>query len=124
MINCQAESEPNMNKEDLRAKLLADAEAAIDALLDKAATDKPMRMRDIVALAQGSGRQIETAIVATFSQAAGEQESAAPVCGGCGRVMHYKGRRKRDIVTEAGETRLERAYYYCPGCKVGHFPPG
>jgi len=47
-----------------------------------------------------------------------------PVCGECGREMHYKGHKKRHIVSSTGEVTLERAYYYCERCRRGYFPPG
>lgn len=113
-----------MNRGEVKTKLLAEAEAAIDALLEKAETKKPMKMREIVGLVLESRRQIETAMVATLSQATTEQKPAAPVCEHCGRPMHYKGKRRREIVTQAGETRLERDYYYCARCQAGRFPLG
>jgi lysyl-tRNA synthetase class I len=46
------------------------------------------------------------------------------VCEKCGRVMEYKGEPKRDIECLEGETKLYRAYFYCPHCEGGVFPPG
>jgi len=118
----RGESETGMNQEEVRTKLLAEATAAIDRMLEKAA-GKRLKMREIVALALESGQQIETAIGGTLGQGSEAPEPTAPLCEQCGGVMHHKGRRRRDIVTEAGETRLERTYYYCAACKVGRFPP-
>ena len=47
-----------------------------------------------------------------------------PNCEGCGRPMRYSGRRGRGIESKVGDVRIERAYYHCPSCKVGLFPPG
>jgi hypothetical protein len=47
------------------------------------------------------------------------------VCPECGGVMEYKGEPKREIEHYLeGETELRRAYYYCPECENGLFPPG
>jgi transposase len=113
-----------MSAIDIKAKLMAEAEAALEAMLAKAARGKPLKMRDIVALAVESGPQVERAILATLSQEPGERATTAAHGEACGRVMHRQGRRRRAVVTEAGETRLERAYYYCAACNVGRFPPG
>lgn len=111
-----------MKREELRAKLLAKAEAAIDEILAKQGPTEQMTMRDIETLALDSGRRIEEAMVEVLTH---EHESKLEmVCEVCGGRMHYKGKRLRDVVTAAGETRFERAYYYCARCKVGRFPPG
>ena len=47
-----------------------------------------------------------------------------PNCEGCGRPMRYGGRRGRGIESKAGRVHIERAYYHCPSCQVGIFPPG
>lgn len=44
-------------------------------------------------------------------------------CETCGREMVYKGTPGRGIVHSEGETGLERAYYHCPDCESGLFPP-
>jgi hypothetical protein len=47
------------------------------------------------------------------------------VCSGCGAMMEYKGEPKRAVEHYLeGETELNRAYYYCPQCEWGLFPPG
>ena len=47
------------------------------------------------------------------------------VCPDCGGMMAYKGEPKREIEHYLeGETELKRAYYYCPACERGLFPPG
>ena len=46
------------------------------------------------------------------------------VCEKCGTVMEYKGEPKRDIECLEGETELYRAYFHCPHCEGGVFPPG
>jgi len=45
-------------------------------------------------------------------------------CEGCREVMKFQGYRERTVQTVEGEVRVSRAYYYCPRCKRGIFPPG
>ena len=45
-------------------------------------------------------------------------------CPECGQGMIYKGKPKRGVEHLEGETKLRRAYYYCPHCEAGLFPPG
>jgi hypothetical protein len=52
------------------------------------------------------------------------QEAPGPRCPECGKEMRYKGLKDRGLATSVGEIGLERAYFYCPDCKQGFFPPG
>jgi len=113
-----------MSTAALRARLLAEAEATIDGLLAKAGSVEQMTLEEMVELALESGQQVEAAVVAALSQEQADGRGQTMVCEQCGSRMHYKGKRLRAVVTSAGETRLERDYYYCARCKVGRFPPG
>lgn len=53
-----------------------------------------------------------------------DRERPEPDCEGCGRPMRYKGKLGRGIESKVGRVGIERAYYHCPSCKVGFFPPG
>ena len=52
------------------------------------------------------------------------QGASGPKCPECGQEMRYKGLKERGLATSVGEIDLERAYYYCPECQQGFFPPG
>ena len=52
------------------------------------------------------------------------QEAPGPQCPQCGQEMRYKGMKERGLATSVGEIEMERAYYYCPQCREGFFPPG
>lgn len=53
------------------------------------------------------------------------QVAEGRLCPECGEPMVYKGEPKREIEHYLeGETELSRAYYYCPPCERGVFPPG
>jgi hypothetical protein len=45
-------------------------------------------------------------------------------CETCGRPMVFKGYPGKELHSLEGDSRLNRAYYYCPHCKAGLFPPG
>lgn len=52
------------------------------------------------------------------------KEEKAPVCGGCGEPLVYKGEVKKTIYGVEGETKLERSYYHCPNrCEGSAFFP-
>jgi len=47
-----------------------------------------------------------------------------PCCEKCGAKMGFKGYPDKEIDGLEGEGRLPRAYYVCPACGAGFFPPG
>ncbi len=53
-----------------------------------------------------------------------DEQVHAPSCESCGQEMVYKGTPSRGVVHSEGEGGLERAYYHCPDCASGLFPPG
>lgn len=47
-----------------------------------------------------------------------------PVCPTCVQPMHASGTRTRQVQTRTGRmVRLSRAYFVCPVCATGIFPP-
>jgi len=47
-----------------------------------------------------------------------------PRCPQCGHEMQYKGDKALHPPTTLGDLEFARAYYYCPECDQGVFPPG
>jgi hypothetical protein len=45
------------------------------------------------------------------------------LCSECGQPLVYKGDPPRRQEHLEGEIKLKRAYYYCPACRTGIFPP-
>jgi hypothetical protein len=114
-----------VNPEELKAHLMAQAEAMIDELLARKPKVEDMTLSDIEQLAIGGGREFREAVLASLVEESSQSEAREAVrCPECGEGMHYKGKRGRDVVTEAGEAHVERDYYYCPHCQRGLFPPG
>lgn len=112
-----------MTPEELKAHLMAQAEAMIDDLLAHKPSVQDITLSDIEQLAIGSGRGFREAVLKSLAEDSSQSESREAVCCPvCGQTMHYKGKRGKDVVTEAGELRLERDYYCCPACQRGLFP--
>lgn len=114
-----------MTPEELKAHLMRQAEALIDDLLARKPTAEAITLSDIEQLAIGGGQEFRETVLKGLAQESSQSESRETVeCPTCGQAMHYKGKRGKDVVTEAGEVRVERNYYYCPACQRGLFPPG
>ena len=114
-----------MTSEELKARLLAEAEKAIDALLAEKPAAADMTLSDIEGLVLKSGQQFEAGVLKELAQDGSQAECEADrVCPRCGSRMQRRGQRERHVLTEVGETMLNRAYYVCPDCQHGLFPPG
>jgi hypothetical protein len=48
----------------------------------------------------------------------------APRCQRCGEPMVFKGYPTKTVQGLEVDVKIARAYYKCPTCKVGVFPPG
>lgn len=110
-------------KEELKVRLMAEAEAAIERMLEKRSSQEHLTITDIERLARRVGQDVMGAI----SQRLAEEEKAprtSSECPRCGRKMKDKGLKGRTIISETGEVRVERRYYYCAHCQSGIFPPG
>ena len=51
-------------------------------------------------------------------------EVAGIACEVCGQALVHKGQPMREVGHLEGKSELQRAYYYCPHCSSGVFPPG
>ena len=113
------------SREEMKAKLMREAEAVIDELLDwHEATDQPnlgQVERKVLELRQRLSEQMSEVVIEN-------QEAVRPVpgpaCAGCGAEMRYKGMKENRVQSWVGELKLERGYYYCDQCRAGLFPPG
>jgi len=108
---------------ELKAKLVRQYEALLDAVLgaDEATNGQTLEAIEDRALDIRAevGRQVSAALVELNSG----PSVPGPRCAGCGREMHYKGRKHRYVRTRSGDIALARAYYYCETCHSGIFPP-
>jgi len=111
-----------LDSKDLKARMMAEAEEAIDRLLAERSRKEDLQLSDIERLVRTAGQQVMERLTVGLVEAEAEGEESRD-CPECGRRMRYKDRKERNLVTETGEVRLERAYYYCPTCRKGVFPP-
>ena len=113
------------SREDLKAQVLAQAEAAIDEMLAQKKAPAVASLADIEQVARHAGEKIEEAITTALLQESGAELAATwPTWPTCGRRLLAKGKRRRRVVTETGEVEVVRASYYCRHCQKGIFPPG
>lgn len=113
------------SKQELKTKLMKEAEAVIDELLAwHQETDQPNLAQieeKVLDLRQRLSEQMSQAVIAN-------QEAVRPVpgpaCERCGREMRYKDMKKVGVSSWVGEMTLDRGYYYCKQCRSGLFPPG
>ena len=109
------------NRDDLKAKLLAQAEAVIDKLLADERLNEQMTLSDIeavVGISEADFRQ------RALEEIIGMQQDSPKTCPLCGSPLRNKGKRQKRVVTLRGETDVERNYYHCETCRKGYFPPG
>lgn len=109
---------------ELNARLRAAAEAAIAKALAERKAPAEATLADIERAARSAGQEVEQAVAMALVQESAAELPAWPRCPQCGQKMKHKGKRRRRIVTEAGEMDVARAYYHCAACGQGIFPPG
>jgi hypothetical protein len=113
-----------LSREELKAKLLAETELAIDELLDWNERNQQPTLTDIedivLKLRKRVGERMANALIAEQAGQGGE----TPSCPNCGQPMENKGYRESQIESRAGSVSAKRIYYYCPDCQRGTFPPG
>ncbi|MEP7359637.1 MAG: hypothetical protein ABI847_20460 [Anaerolineales bacterium] len=112
-------------RDDLKAKLMTQAEALIDELVDWTAdTPAPTltQIEDVVLKLRK--RMSEQMALAVIDGQDAVRPVPGPACPTCGGEMHYKDRKANTVESRVGALPLERGYYYCEPCKQGLFPPG
>jgi uncharacterized protein with PIN domain len=112
-------------REQLKAELMAEAEAKIDALLDYHERSTAPTLEEIedtiLELRKQLGERMAGVLVGEQEAA---QSTAQPECPTCGQKMTYKGMRRTRVESRLGGVMVERAYYHCDRCRSGLFPPG
>jgi hypothetical protein len=109
---------------ELKARLKAEADAAIEELLAKRKAPAEASLADIEQVVRAASLKFEEALTNELLAESAAELPAWPTCPQCGQKMKNKGKRRRRVVTETGEVELERHYYYCAACGRGLFPPG
>ena len=114
----------SQQREALKAKLLAEAEQAIEAMLQQLPDEGNLSLSEMEQAAGVLEERLGQATVQTLLNEASVQLSEPVSCPDCGRRMQRRGKRSKQLVTTRGEVQLERAYYVCPNCGSQRFPPG
>lgn len=110
-------------QEELKARMLKEAEAVIERMLADKRPAGENSLSELERLVVKGGQAFEERVIQMLVEEESEVESQ-PVCESCGVGMRSRGQRKRAVVTEGGEVRVERRYYVCPRCGGKIFPPG
>lgn len=108
-------------KDELKAKLLAEAEAALEQMVSDERMSEQMtitEIEDVIGEMEKDFRQ------RVLREVIGEQEERVARCPGCGGKLRNKGKHSKRLVTLRGESDLERSYYQCEDCGKGVFPLG
>ena len=111
-------------RDALRARLLAEAEQAIEAMLKQLPDDGKMSLSDMEQAAGVLEAGLGQATVQSLLDESTAGASEELTCPSCGSRMQRRGKRRKRLVTTRGEVELERAYYVCPSCGNKRFPPG
>jgi uncharacterized protein with PIN domain len=112
------------SRAEIKAELVAKYEAMLEEMLSQGETKAGLTLTDIEDMALRTRAEVGEQVTAALLETQAEQSIPGPRCPKCRQEMRYKGRKHRYLRTRSGEVEMERAYYYCPMCRQGHFPPG
>ena len=113
-----------VDKDQLKAQLLKQYEAHLDEMFERVDPDAALDLSEIEDAALTVRQQAGADITQELAKQQTQRTQADEACPTCGKVMHYKGMKRKQLSTRSGDIDIERAYYYCEQCKRGVFPPG
>jgi hypothetical protein len=110
-------------EEELKARLKRQADELVERVMRARKPSGKNSLEDIEELTIEAGRRFREGVL---EELAAEESGAteAVYCAVCGHRMESRGKRKRAVVSRAGEVKVERRYYLCPQCGKRTFPPG
>jgi hypothetical protein len=112
-------------REEMRQALRRKVESLIEEALDWYEVNDAPNLSQIetqmLAIRQKLGQEM-TRLLIEGQEAV--RPSETPLCPECQRPMRYKGEKEKTVDCLIGQVAMERAYYHCPHCQEGLFPPG
>jgi hypothetical protein len=100
---------------EMKASLLAKAEATIDELLQWADETPHPNLTQIEEIVLKLRQEFGQALAETTIQAQDTMQPVnLPTCPQCGQSMQPKGNKDKTVVSRVGELPLVRQHYYCP----------
>jgi predicted RNA-binding Zn-ribbon protein involved in translation (DUF1610 family) len=70
-------------------------------------------------------RRYRELLTETVEELAHQEQGTEEACPHCQHPMQRRGQQVRTVQGRGGKTiALQRAYYTCPACGTGLFPPG
>src|SRR5450755_3602858 len=93
--------------EEVEGALRARINGLVDETMAKAG-DKALTLREIEDIALKVRARIGEEITQALVSQQAPVEVPGPVCEECGQEMHYKGQKKRQVVSRSGEVTWER----------------
>lgn len=105
-----------------RERRIREIAERLAARLDAEWPEGNLTINDIEDLAERVGQDVQREITDRFLQEdAARKEGPRTACP-CGSTAIYRRRQALTVVTTGGRIRVQRAYYYCSGCRQGHCP--
>jgi hypothetical protein len=112
------------SRDALRQELSGLIEGMVDELYEWRTLHPDASLDEIAAQVTPRRRRAMGALMARLACLDGDGTALDGLsCPHCGQPLVYKGAPARTCEHSEGDVPLKRAYYHCPACQAGFFPP-